>query len=90
MSFITLVNALANFVAPALALALLVPLLSRFFAKKRPGAGVFITHAAINFVAGVLVLCLGLGYFGHDGKMATYAALVLAVATCQWLMQRGR
>jgi hypothetical protein len=31
----------------------------------------------------------GLWYFGVDGKMATYAALVVVVAPCQWLCQRG-
>jgi hypothetical protein len=46
-------------------------------------------QAAINFTAGVAVLAVGLRYFGVDGKMATYAGLVAAVATAQWLSSRA-
>jgi hypothetical protein len=34
-------------------------------------------------------LLAGLWYFGVDGKMATYAALVVAIAGCQWLSGRA-
>jgi hypothetical protein len=37
---------------------------------------------------GTLVLLVGLVVFGRDGKMLTYLALVVAVATVQWIMQR--
>ena len=78
-----------SFAAPALAVALLLAVLGRWLLPKgaeRPGwLGLF----ALNFVAGLAVLGLGLWYFGHDGKMATYAALVLAMASCQWLAGRG-
>jgi hypothetical protein len=33
-----------------------------------------------------LVLLAGLWFFGRDGKMLTYAALVVASATVQWVM----
>ena len=46
-------------------------------------------QAAINFVAGLVALGAGLWYFGVDGKMASYAGLVLAVASCQWLCARA-
>jgi hypothetical protein len=46
-------------------------------------------HVAINSIAGVAVLVAGLWYFGVDGKMATYAALVVAIAGCQWLSSRA-
>ena len=46
-------------------------------------------QSAINSIVGVLVLAAGLWHFGVDGKMATYAALVLAVASCQWVTSRG-
>jgi len=35
-------------------------------------------------LVGVVVLLAGLAYFGRDGKMATYAALVLAQGTLAW------
>ena len=35
------------------------------------------------------MLLAGLWLLGRDGKVLTYAALVLATASCQWLLQRG-
>jgi hypothetical protein len=84
---------LLNFAAPALALALSLPLLARIFNRfsstKRPASLYLLAQAAINFVAGVAVLAIGLWFFGRDGKMATYAALVLVLASTQWAMGRG-
>jgi hypothetical protein len=40
-------------------------------------------------VAGAAAIVLGLWLFGHDGKMLTYGALVLACASSQWLQARG-
>jgi hypothetical protein len=37
----------------------------------------------------VLLLAAGLVLFGNDGKMATYAAMVLVSAVCQWVLWRG-
>jgi hypothetical protein len=44
---------------------------------------------ALNFGAGLVALAAGLWFFGRDGKMATYAAMVLVVATSQWLSGRA-
>ena len=79
---------LANFVAPALGLAVLLAISGRIFGPKRPAAPTAWAQAAINFVAGVAVLAAGLVYFGRDGKLATYGALVLVCASVQWLMNR--
>jgi hypothetical protein len=43
----------------------------------------------MNSVAGALGLLGGLVFFGHDGKMATYAALVLSCASCQWVAAKA-
>jgi hypothetical protein len=43
----------------------------------------------ILFAVGVAVLAAGLVLWGRDGKMLTYAALVVACATCQWVLVRG-
>nr|WP_295774662.1 hypothetical protein [Rhodoferax sp.] len=56
--------------------------------KKSPVALGFIAQAAINCVAGVLALGLGLWYFGNDGKMASYAAMVVVCAISQALALR--
>ncbi|OOG58586.1 hypothetical protein [Polaromonas sp. C04] len=80
---------LLNFVAPALFVAIVTALASRLFERKGPAVHTWWAQVAINSVVGVAALLLGLWYFGHDGKMATYAALVLGCATSQWLMVRG-
>jgi hypothetical protein len=84
---------LLNFAAPALALALTLPLLAqildRFSDRKRPVSLYLLAQTAINFVAGLLVLTAGLWVFGRDGKMVTYAALVVVLASLQWGMGRG-
>jgi hypothetical protein len=41
----------------------------------------------LNALAGMGVLVAGLVLTDHDGKMATYGALVLVCATLEWLMQ---
>ena len=93
MTAYLLINHLLNFIAPAAVVALLLVLLVRlsfgFFKSKRPPAQVWWAQAAIIFVAGVVILAAGLIIFGHDGKMLTYAALVLGAAFCQWVLLRG-
>jgi hypothetical protein len=79
---------LLSFLAPAFAVALLVAVLGRWLLPRaaRPG---WRASLAINFLAGAAALAAGLWYFGHDGKMASYAAMVLAVATAEWLAARA-
>ena len=93
MTAYLLLDHILNFLAPAAALALLVVLLSRpfsrFLASKKPLSQSIYAQAAIIFIVNVLVLAAGLVLFGNDGKMATYAALVLASAVCQWVLWRG-
>jgi uncharacterized membrane protein YczE len=81
---------LLNFVAPALFIALVLSLLPRIFRRtKRAGAPAWWVQATIVFIAGVVVLAAGLAWFGHDGQIATYAALVVVCGTAQWLVGRG-
>ena len=78
-----------SFAAPARVLALLVPAAARVVLPRGAPRLGWLASFAINFVAGLVVLGAGLWFFGRDGKMATYAALVVVVATCQWLSGRG-
>jgi hypothetical protein len=78
---------LMGFAAPAAFLALLLPAVSRGVLGK--AAGGYWRSAAIVFVVGLGVLLAGLWGFGRDGKMVTYAALVAAAATAQWLAARA-
>jgi FtsH-binding integral membrane protein len=86
MGFLDATNHLLNFLAPAMAVALLVTLFARFFKSNRPLTQRLIAQAAINFVACSAVLAAGLWFFGRDGKMATYVAMVLVSASVQWVM----
>jgi hypothetical protein len=88
MSVLAMVNHGLNFLAPALWLALLFPLLTRIIYRKRAVALSIKRQIALFFVVGALVLLIGLVVFGRDGKMLTYLALVLACATGQWALQR--
>lgn len=80
---------LLSFLAPALAVALLVALAARIIMPWQPTTRSWWVQGAINSIVGMVVLAAGLWHFGVDGKMATYAALVLAVASCQWACSRG-
>jgi len=89
MSFLQLLDALSNFVAPALFLAPVLALAGRWMLRRDAAAPGFWLQVALNFAAGVAVLAIGLGLFGHDGRMASYVALVLVCGSVQWAAARG-
>lgn len=89
MGPLDLIFHLLGFAAPAVAVAVLVALAAHVLAPGRTSSLSWWAQSAISSVAGVVVLTAGLWYFGVDGKMATYSALVLAVASCQWLCSRA-
>jgi len=87
MSPLDLLIHLANFVAPAFFVALLLVLAGRvLLGRSRTGLW---AQWAIGFAAGVAVLAGGLALFGRDGMMATYAALVVVCGTVQCLFHGG-
>ena len=79
----------AGFLAPAAFLALVLPaacwLLLRSTRQRMP----LWAQVALVFFGSAVVLAAGLWWFGRDGKMATYGAMVAAAATLQWLAVRG-
>jgi hypothetical protein len=77
-----------NFVAPALFLALLLPLANRWV-MRQPASLAWWAQGLILFAVGLSALLGGLVFFGTDGKMLSYAALVLACASGQWALGRG-
>ena len=89
MGPLDLTRHLLSFAAPALVVALLVALAARLVlpASVRPAS--WRLAVLFNTLAGLAVLTGGLWYFGRDGKMVTYAALVLVVATVQWACGRA-
>lgn len=86
MGFTAALAHLLNFVAPALALALGLAVAGRFMVSKANHITGWWAQVAINFAVGCGVLLAGLVLFEHDGKLATYAALVLSCACCQWVL----
>jgi TRAP-type C4-dicarboxylate transport system permease small subunit len=77
---------LLNFVAPAFAVGFMLPVLARVMMRRGTGAPAWWVQGAVNFGLGVVVLAGGLVVFGQDGRMATYAALVVVCAGSQWLL----
>jgi len=98
MTFYLLTNHLLNFVAPAAFLALLMVGLSSLpgLSKSKTGGKAarlsrpsWRWQLTLVFAANLLVTAGGLVFFGHDGKLLTYAAMALAAALVQWLLLRG-
>ena len=89
MSALDLLIHLLNFALPAFFLALVLGLASRFIVQRKPSARPLWRQMGLNFAAGLLVSVAGLIVFGRDGKMATYAALVLVSSTVQWWLSGG-
>ena len=74
------------FAAPAVGVATVLWLGLQLRRAGRLGPG---TQYALIAVGGVLVLLAGLIAFGRDGRMASYAALVLVQGSLAWWL-RGR
>ena len=90
MGLINTVNHLLNFIAPALVVAILTAWMGRRLLSVKAAAPRFRLLTTAGWVAGTVVLVAGSWFFGRDGKMATYLAMVLACATAQWAGARAR
>lgn len=88
MGPLDILNHLLNFMAPAAFVALALVLCGRLFGANGRALAGWRQFTAV-FAVGLVVLAGGLALWGRDGKMLTYAALVVAAATCQWLLVRG-
>lgn len=89
MSPLDLLNHLINFALPAVAMGVMMPLFSRLLWRKVAIKRSLKAQVAITTLACLAVLITGLVVFGNDGKMATYAGVVLAAGLCQWWYQGG-
>ena len=78
-----------NFVAPAVCVGVLLAGGTALCWRKAQHLLPWYTVVGIHSVLGVLVLALGVVLLGHDGRMATYAVMVVSMATCQWLVGQG-
>lgn len=88
MDTLTFLLYLSDLFAPALALGLGVSFLRISPSAKTPVLAGW-ARFMVNTGVGCVVLLAGLIFYGQDGKMATYAALVLSVASSQWFLTRA-
>ena len=59
--------------------------------RTGPLRGSLAACGLVNSICGVCALLAGLWFFGNDGKMASYLALLFASAASQfWLMKAHR
>ena len=82
-------NHLLNFVAPACVVALILALAVRCSGRAQHALLPWGSMLAINALLGTLVLALGTVWTGQDGRVGTYALLVLSMGTCQWWLAGG-
>ena len=77
---------LLNFFGPALGLGLLAPLMAKLLWRHALKSVSWAKLCAWVSIACAVVAITGLIVFGHDGKMATYAAMVLVCTLTLWLV----
>lgn len=82
-------NHLVNLLLPAVFVALVTELAAGKFLPSKALIGTFWFRFAVGTLVGATVLVAGLWAFNRDGKMLTYAILVVVVATTRWVMARG-
>ena len=75
---------LLNFTLPALGTAAIMATLAKLLWRRALSGTRWSALAGRCAVAGLVVLVAGLLITGHDGRMATYAALVLVCALVPW------
>lgn len=89
MYWITAINHLFNFIAPALWMALVLAVGGAWVCRGQVARLSAWHRFMLDSAAGVAVLLLGLVLGGRDGKMLTYLALVLVCSTCDWWARGG-
>ena len=77
---------LVNFGLPAMVLSLGITLWGSFQFRHQAQIK-WLWRWLLNAICGLAVLVGGLVITGHDGKMATYGALVLVCASLEWVLQ---
>ena len=78
-----------NLLAPALGLGVMAASLSKLLWRRALAAVRLRRLAAWACGAALLALLAGLVLSGHDGRMATYAAMVLASTMALWWVGFG-
>jgi hypothetical protein len=76
---------LANFALPAVGVGALTAALCKLAWRRGLARTSWFTLAWQASAAGLAVLVAGVAITGHDGRMITYAGLVMACALVPWL-----
>lgn len=88
MTFFGFLGHLLGLFLPAVGMAVVLMLVPRLWPKTAKGRWTLKTEALTLMGSGSLVLLTGLVIFGRDGKMLTYAALVVVLGTLAWWNRR--
>ena len=89
MGLLDLINHILNFIAPACVVGCLLACVAPWIQTELASRRGRWWQCGLNSVAGIGALLVGLWFYGHDGKMVTYGAMVLVIATTQWLSARA-
>lgn len=88
MTFFGFFGHLLGLFLPALGVSAILMAAPRLWPKASKGRWTLKTEALTLMGSGAVVLLAGLAVFGRDGKMMTYAALVLVLGTLAWWNRR--
>jgi hypothetical protein len=80
---------LLNFFAPAVGVGLIAAGFAKLLWRRELAGARWLRLAGWASAGSALVLIAGLVVFGHDGKMATYAAMIVTCALMLWLVGFG-
>lgn len=80
---------LLNFLAPAVGVGLIASALAKLLWRRDLKSTRWIRLALWSTASCAAILIAGLVVFGHDGKMATYAAMVAACGLTLWVVGFG-
>ena len=89
MDFLDVIHHLFNFTAPAAFVAIVTAFLAPRLLLGKLSLPGFRPLAGACFLASVLVLVAGLWVGGRDGRMVTYAAMVVACGSVPWVLARA-
>jgi len=81
---------LLNFFAPAAGVGLLASASAKLLWRRDLKGVSWVRLGAWTTACCAAVLLAGLVFFGHDGKIATYAAMIAAGALTMWWIGFGR
>ncbi|NUZ05687.1 hypothetical protein [Piscinibacter koreensis] len=75
---------LANFFAPAVGVGVITPSFAKLLWRRDLKSAPWLRLVGWTTAASAVVLIAGLVVFSQDGKIATYAAVVVAAGTALW------